>query len=284
MAQVPAQSFYLGPFAVYTSPTGMTDPITGIPYLGGTLHEGDYVDLTADEAAQWNILYGVKLNTGRYRMVRVQNAATASTIKFGFPVGWGLPTSVGQVAIVGAGTVTSGVNGTYAVSSSASGGTAATASVTVVSGVITSAQLVFPGANLTSVPTFALTEITGYTGGAGPLVSQMAYSPNLVGSFDTTSSGQISLVRGIALIPSITTAQVTAGAWMAIQELGIAPVYVTTATATVPGSIAASATAGAVATTVIATPVALGYIGRTLDTAAAATVVRVVLDLPTQQG
>ena len=286
MAQVPAQSFYLGPFAVYTSPTGMTDPITGIPYLGGTLHEGDYCDLSLDEAAQWNILYGVKLNTGRYRMVHVNPLSTYSTIKYGFPVGWALPSSVGQVAIVGAGTVTSAANGTYTVSSTATGtgAIAATASVTVVSAAITSAQLTYPGANLSAVPTFALTEITGYTGGAGPLVAQMAVSPNWVGSFDVTASVAIAEVRGIALIPSITAAQVTAGAWMAIQELGIAPVYVTTATATIPGSIAASATAGAVTTTTIATAVPTGYIGKILDTAAAATIVRVVLDLPVVQG
>jgi len=284
MAQVPYTSLYNGPFAVYTSPTGMASPITGIPYLGGSLHEGDYCDLQANEAALWNVQYGSKLYAGRYRMVRLQAASTAATVKYGFPVGWGLPTSVGTVAIVGAGTVTSGVNGTYTVTSSAAGGTAATASVTVVSAAITSAQLIFPGSGMTSVPTFALTEITGYTGGAGPLVAQMAHSSNLVGSFDVTASSQISLVRGVALLPSITTAQVMAGAWIVIQELGIDPVYVTTATATIPGSIAASATAGAVTTTTIATPVPTGFIGLTLDTAAAATVVRAVLELPVIQG
>jgi hypothetical protein len=284
MAQVPAQSFYNGPFAVYTSPTGMSDVNTGIPYLGGTLHEGDYCDLTADEAAQWNILYGSKLNAGRYRMVRVAPGSTYSSIKYGYPIGWGFPTSVGQVSIVGAGTVASGTAGTYTVTSSAAGGTAATATVTVSGGAITGAQLIYPGANMTSVPTWGLTEITGYVGGAGPLVAQMAYSSNVVGSFDTTGSSQISTVRGIALVPSITAAQITAGAWIVIQELGIAPVFVTTATATVPGSIAWSATAGAVTTAVIGTPLMLGVIGETLDTAAASTLVRVVLSLPTVQG
>jgi hypothetical protein len=281
MAQVPAQSFYLGPFAVYTSPTGMTDPTTGVPYLGGSLHEGDYCDLTREEAAQWNIRFGAKLNTGRYRLVRLNAASTASTVKYGFPVGWGLPTTLGQVVLSAAGTSAT-TDGTYTITSTTAGGTAATALATVSGGAITAVQLTFPGSGFTSVPTFGLTEIAGLSGGS--VLAQMAWSPNLVGSFDVTASCDISAVRGIALVPSITTAQVQANAWIVIQELGLAPVYVTTATATVKGSIAASATAGAVTTSAIATPVALGYIGLTKDTAAAATIVRVALDLPVQQG
>ena len=69
MAQVPYTSFYLGPFGVYTSPTGMQSPITNQPYLGGSLHEGDYCDLQANEAAVWNIQYGISLHAGRYRLV-----------------------------------------------------------------------------------------------------------------------------------------------------------------------------------------------------------------------
>ena len=281
MAQVPYTSFYNGPFAVYTSPTGMQSAITNVPYLGGSLHEGDYCDLQQHEAALWNVQYGAKLNAGRYRLVRVNAASTASTIKYGFPVGWGLPTTVGQVALSAAGSGAT-ADGTYTITSSTSGGTAAVASATVSGGVITAVQLTFPGQGFTSVPTFGLTEITGLS--AGSVLAQMAWSSNLVGSFDVTASADISTVRGIALVPSITTAQVQATAWIVIQELGIAPVYVTTATATVKGSIASSATAGAVTTSVIATPIALGYIGQTLDTAAAATVIRVVLDLPVVQG
>ena len=65
MAQVPFTSFYLGPFGVYTSPTGMASPTTGTPYLGGTLHSGDYCDLTDAEAAIWNVQFGAKLYPGR---------------------------------------------------------------------------------------------------------------------------------------------------------------------------------------------------------------------------
>lgn len=282
MAQVPYTSFYLGPFGVYTSPTGMQNPITNQPYLGGSLHEGDYCDLQENEAAVWNIRYGVSLHAGRYRLVKVSAGSTYSTIKFGFPVGWGNPSSVGQVAIVGAGTVTSGTAGTYTVTSSAAGGTAATASVTVSGAAITSAQILTPGSSMTSVPTWALTEITGYVGGAGPLVSQMAVTPNLVGSFDTTGSVAISSVRGIALVPSITAAQITAGAWIVIQESGVAPVYVTTATSGTIGNSLWSATAGVVTSN---TPAwYLATLGWTLDTATAATTVRCNLKLDVVQG
>ena len=80
MAQVPFQALYNGPFAVYTSPTGMASPITGTPYLGGSLHEGDYVDLTRAEAAIWNVQYGNKLYPGRYRLVRVSVNATNTNL------------------------------------------------------------------------------------------------------------------------------------------------------------------------------------------------------------
>ena len=82
---------------------------TGIPYLGGTLHEGDYCDLTADEAAQWNILYGANLYPGRYRMVRVCAwfAPTAQSSMVSRLVGDSRLRLV-QAQIVGAGTVTSG--------------------------------------------------------------------------------------------------------------------------------------------------------------------------------
>ena len=278
MPQTLAQSFYLGPFAVYTSPTGMVDAITGIPYLGGTLHEGDYVDLLLSEAAQWNIRFGVSLNTGRYRFVRLSTAAVAANLAFGKPVGWGNPTSVGQVAIAVAGT--GYTNGTYTLFSTAAGGTAATILVTVTCGIISSVQLASPGANMTSVPTFTLTALGAGSGGS--ILAQMAVDPNFVSTFDASS---ISLAnpRGIALT-TVTAAQVTAGAWIVIQESGIAPVLVTTATATAAGSLVSAITAGAVNAVVSTTPPANGVLGYTLDLAAANTIVRVDLDLPIRQG
>lgn len=282
MPQVPAQSFYLGPFAVYTSDTGMTDPVTGTPYLGGTLHEGDYCDLTRSEAAQWNVRFGSNLDTGRYRFVRVSPLATAANIGYGKPAATGFGQSLRRVVLSAAGSGAT-TDGTYTISSTASGGTAATATATVASGAITSVQLVFPGSGFTSVPTWGLTEIAGLSGGS--VLSQMAYSPNLVGSFDSTSGSadQLTAPRGVFLA-SITAAQVTANAWMVIQEEGYADVLVTTATATVPGSVATAASGATVTTTTSATAPVAGFLGYTLDTAAASTHVRVELDLPVRQG
>lgn len=288
MAQVPAQSFYLGPFAVYTSPTGMQSPITGIPYLGGTLHEGDYVDLTHNEAAQWNIQYGAKLYEGRYRMVRISPNATYSNLKYGLPVGWGLGTSV-QNAIVAAGgsgytiTATGASTGTVGISSSAAGGTAATANLTLSGGVITGAQITYAGANMTSVPTFTLSSVLSSGSGGSVLAEQFA-SPNFVSSIDSSSVDLIS-PRGIFLPPSITAAQISGGAWVAIQELGIAPVYVTTATNTaLPLNAAVTATNAVVTTTTASSTKPLGFLGYSLDVSAADSIIRVRLDLPVQQG
>ena len=278
MAQVLAQSFYLGPFAVYTSPTGMIDTVTGLPYLGGTLHEGDYVDLTRAEAAQWNVKYGSKLNTGRYRLCRLSTRATYSNIAFGKPAGWGLAQTVGQVVLSAAGSGGT-TDGTYTCSSSTSGGTAATASVTVSGGAVTGCELIYPGSGFTSVPTWGLTEIAGLSGAS--ILSQMANSPNFVCSFDSACA-QLSTPRGVFLT-SVTSAQVSANAWVVIQEQGVAPVLVTTATNTAAGCNATASTGGAV-TTITGTNPNAGFLGYTLDLAAASTICRVALQLPVVQG
>jgi len=286
MAQVPFNAVYLGPYAVYTSPTGMSSPITGTPYLGGNLHEGDYVDLTASEAAQWNVQYGNKLYPGRYRFVRVSPNATYSNFGFGYPVGYGLGTYIANAIVVAGGTgyvitATGLTTGTVSINSSTAGGTAATVSITLSGGVITTAQVTYAGANMTSVPTFTLSSVLS-TGSGGSLVAQQHESPNFISSFDS-SSGNLVDVRGIALT-TLTAAQVSAAAWILIQELGDAPLYVTTATATASGSVASAATAAAVTTTTSATAPTLGYIGNTIDIAAATSLTRVRLRLPVVQG
>lgn len=280
MAQVPFQSFYLGPFAVYTSPSGMTDPVTGQPYLGGSLHQGDYCDLTASEAAQWNVRFGSNLFPGRYRFVRISPRATNTNIGFGKPAGWGLGQQIAQVVLSAAGSGAT-TDGTYTCSSSTSGGTAATALVTVSGGAVTGAQLVYPGSGFTSVPTFGLTEIAGLSGAS--VLAQMANNPNFVSSFDA-SCAQLSDVRGVWITSSITAAQITANAWGVIQEEGVANVLVTTATNTAAG-VALAATTGAVVTsTTPATAVPVGFFGYSLDLTAASTIVRAVLRVPVQQG
>lgn len=291
MPQTPAQTLYLGPFAVYTSPTGLTDNVTGIPMLGGDMQEGNYVDVTKDEVKQWNSLYGSQLNTGRYRLVRLSTAALTANIGFGKPVAWGVPTKAGGVAIAGTGTVASAVDGQYTVSSTtdaASGSlpasTAAVAVVQVSGGVIIGAQLTFAGSNMRTTPTWPLTEINGYTGGGtatGPLVTQMAWSPNLVTSFDTSSTN-LSSPRGVFLT-TVTAAQILANAWVVIQELGIAPVFVTSgAVATLGATITATSAA---VTAAAAAARGVGFMGYALDASPVAnTVVHVDLDLPVRQG
>ena len=285
MPQVPYQALWLGPFAVYTSPTGMQSPTTGIPYLGDAQHSDDYVDLTAREAANWNVLFGNKLYP-RYRLVQVSPNAVAANFGFGYPVGYGLGTFLDN-AIVAAGgsgyviTATGATSGTVSINSSTSGGTAAVVSLTIVGGVLTAAQVTFAGSNFTSVPTFTLSSVLS-TGTGGSLVAQIHESPNFISSFDSTSANLVD-VRGIALT-TLTAAQITAGAWIVIQELGDAPLYVTTATATASGSVATAATGAAVTTTTSATAPVAGFIGNTIDIAAATSLTRVRLRLPVVQG
>lgn len=257
----------------------MADVQTGIPYLGGTLHEGDYCDLTREEAAQWNIRFGSNLDTGRYRLVRVSTQSTAANFGYGKPVAFGRASTLRQVVLSAAGSGAT-ADGTYTCSSSTSGGTAATALVTVSGGVVTGAQLVFPGSGFTSVPTFGLTEIAGLSGAS--VLAQMAASPNLISSFDA-SAQELSNVRGVALT-TVTSAQVTANAWIVIQELGIAPVLVTTATNTAAGTALAATTGAVVTSTTPATAIPVGFFGYALDLTAATTIVRAVLQLPVVQG
>lgn len=283
MAQVPYTSFYLGPFAVYTSPTGMASGITGNPYLGGTLHQDDYCDLSAQEAAFWNIRFGSNLFPGRYRFVRFSNRSTAANIGFGKPAGYALGQTVAQVVISNGGTSAT-TDGTYTITSSASGGTAAaTALATVSGGIITAVQLTFPGAGFTSVPTFGLTEIAGLT--SGSVLAQMADGPNFISSFDAACA-QLSSVRGVFLTTAITTAQVTAGAWGVIQENGIANVNVTAGTAIAAGGYLAATTGAVVTASAAATSRPIGYFGDTLDLTGGTVpmIVRAVLQLPVQQG
>lgn len=293
MAQVPAQSFYLGPFAVYTSPTGMQSPITGIPYLGGTLHEGDYVDLTHNEAAQWNIQYGANLYEGRYRMVRVSPNATYSNLGFGKPMGWGLGTSV-QQAIVAAGgsgytiTATGASTGTVGISSSAAGGTAATANLTLSGGVITGAQITYAGANMTSVPTFTLSSVLS-SGSGGSVLARQFQSPNFVSSYDSSSvfeSSTPSLVRGVCLTSALTAALISGGAWIAIQESGIASVLLTSDSAVSAGGTVSAVSGGDISAATVGTTYPEGYFGNLLDAATATTsqIARAVLNIPLQQG
>jgi hypothetical protein len=76
---------------------------------------------------------------------------------------------------------------------------------------------------------------------------------------------------------------VTAGAWVVIQELGVAPVLVTSG-AQAAGSAVAATTGATVTASAVATSVPIGFFGFTLDATVVNTISRVDLQLPTRQG
>ena len=63
--------------------SGQGDNVTGFPYNAGGLNQGDYFDLTNDEAAGASYLTNGLLYSGRYRYVQVDSGATAANVKTG---------------------------------------------------------------------------------------------------------------------------------------------------------------------------------------------------------
>jgi predicted RecA/RadA family phage recombinase len=124
------------------------------------------------------------------------------------------------------------------------------AQVVVSGGGIISATVVSGGGpfNPQIAPTFGLTEVPGLTG--ANLLAELFTSSSLVTTFDSTAisyTSEGSLVRGIGLC-TVTAAQITAGAWVVIQESGIGQLKITTATSTVTGAQAVAANNGVVTT------------------------------------
>ena len=66
-----------------TSPSYFTDLRTGQPVLAGGLNNGDYFDLTNEEANVLSYVTTGKLYAGRYRRVKVDSGATAANVKTG---------------------------------------------------------------------------------------------------------------------------------------------------------------------------------------------------------
>jgi len=287
MAQVSFTSFYYGPTAVYTSPTGLTDPTTGAPQKGGNFNLGDYADLTESEAQQWNVQYGTTLHQGRYRIVKLANAAVAANTGLGQPLGWGVGTTVEQVTFAPG---TGYTPGNYDLVSTGGGTPATQAAAHVVvgpTGAIISAKLSRGGSGFSTVPTFALTALGAGTGGT--VIAQMSETANTVTTWDASALGGLAagLVRAMNLSP-VTAAQIAAGAFIIVQELGIAPVVVDTlggGTAAAGWTVAVStATAGGVQANAPATAVPVGTFGTALDLPAVGELIRVALDLPVLQG
>lgn len=281
MALVRYSVFYNGPFAVYTSRTGLTDIRTNLAELGGGFNVGDCVDLTEAEAQSWSQQYagqGTTLHEGRYRVVQLCAQATTGNTGFGKVVGVAPGTTVQGINILTAGSGQTA--GTYTIT--ATGGTFTTAAVAQVvvgaAGTVISATILNGGSYTTNaVPTFTL--VTGGT--VGTVQAQLISSSNFVTTFDS-SAINVLLVRGVFL-GTVTAAQITAGAWILIQEEGIASVLVTTATSAASGAAAWAATASAV-TTAVQTAAYSGTLGYAIDVPTASALCRVQLNLPIREG
>lgn len=249
MPKVPFTAFFQGPLAVYPINTGQQDPITGAAYLGTDFLEGNYADVSNEDIAQWNQQYGTQLKGGRYRICRLATNAVLANLPTaagqGSVVGWASGTNVESAVIANAGT--GYTNGTFNCVSSYNIGSQqpAVAVVTVSGGIIISAGIVQRGGPFLATPTFSLSELTG--GSSASLLAQLNQSSSFISSFDSTANSATSLIKGITY-SLMTQAQITAGAWIVIQESGIAQVYVDTATSTTQGAQAVAASGGAVTT------------------------------------
>lgn len=260
---------------VYSSPSGMTDIRTGLPYYAGGLVLGDYFDLTEAEA---NALSGGQLHAGRYRFVQVDSGATAANIKQGTICGIPAGHSLQNVVLVTAGSGQTA--GTYTVAASGGGGSGATIQVVVgTGGTVTSVSVLTPGSGYTSVPTFTL--VTGGT--VGTVAAQMSYTVNAVTSYDQA----VGLITRGVFLAAVSSSQVSSGAWVFIQEAGEAEVL---GNATIGSGAAVGGVVNAVsggAGTVNAGSANVfntTTIGAALDAPVASALFRVQIDLPVYAG
>jgi hypothetical protein len=281
MARVLYSVLYLGPYAVYTSPTGLTDLRTGKAENGGGFNVGDYMELTEKEANAWSQPYagqGPLLHEGRYRIVGVSPQAVAANSYQGAVVGIA-PGNVVQAATI----LTAGIGqtaGTY--TATATGGTFTSAAVLQyvigAAGTLISATIQNGGSySSPTVPTFTIAA----GGTPGTVQAQLIASSNYVTTFDASAINVLS-ARG-TFLQSMTAAQITAGAWVLIQEDGIGQVYVTNTTTTTSGSILWSATNSTV-TSNVGTASYTGTLGWAIDAPVANSLCRFQFNLPIRQG
>ena len=198
-----------------TSPTGITDPITGQIVAAGGLNLGDYFDITNEQAAQVSNTSTGILYAGRYRFVQVDSGATAANVKTGTVGYLRNGQQVKSVVILTAGSGQTA--GTYTVNANVGSGGGAGAVIQVIvgsGGTVTSVSVLSGGYNYSSVPTFTL--VTGGT--VGTVVAQLGTSMNVV-----TSADQLT-VTGILARPVVFLNSITPGNYGFIQELGVATV------------------------------------------------------------
>lgn len=274
-------SWFQGPAAIYNFSTAEGDPVTLLPYLGTDFQVNYFTDLSQQDAELWNQQYALTypLNGGRYRIVKIASDAVAADITPNNPVGWATGPMVGSLGFTPGSGYT---NNVYNISSSASTGqVAAVAQVTVAGGAITGVALISGGNGFltTAPPTFSLTAL-GSGGSGGAVTAQLEVTGGFVTSLSSVDEGGTTgPVRGIALCnPGPTSAQITAGAWIIIQELGIAPVLIGTVNANTNTQVIA-VTGGTTATQ--ASAYSALEIGKVLTPPTAGQIAPVALSLPT---
>ncbi len=207
-----------------SSPSGLTDPITGQAYQGGGLNAGDYFDITNSEAANASYTTNGILYAGRYRYVQVDSGATAANVKTGTIGYLRAGGSSGAVKSVVTATAGSGQTaGSYTIAANPGSGGGAGASITVVvaaNGTVTANPTVtIGGFGYNSAPTFAM---PASAGGVGATFSaQLDTTPNVVTSYDQTTSAP---ATAIAVRPVVYLNSITPGNYGFIQELGTATV------------------------------------------------------------
>ena len=201
--------------------SGQGDSATGFPYAGGGLNQGDYFDLTNDEAlGASNPATGILYN-GRYRYVQVDSGATAANVKTG-TVGYIRSGSTVKSVVV----LTQGSGqtvGTYQVAATvgSGGGSGAIIQVIVTSATAISVSVVNGGFGYVSAPTFTLA-----TGGTpGTVAAQLSVGQNIVTSADLAVGTANAANAGIGPIhPVVFLNAITPGNFGFIQELGVATV------------------------------------------------------------
>lgn len=261
----------------FSSPTALSDPITGQPYTGGELNVGDYTDVNNDEAkSMQNTANGI-LWEGRYRFVQVDSSATAANVKTG-TVGYlknGSTLASVVIATAGSGQT----NGTFVVAANAGvgGGSGAAINVTIAGGVITSVSVNNPGYGYVTPPTFTIAE----GGTPGTVTAQLSTSVNLVTSADQAASFGSGAVRPVVFLNSITP-----GNYGFVQELGVATVLgKSSASGSAGDYVNAVLTDAGVVTTTAASGSPIGStIGRAIDTPTASNLFKCLLTGPVVQG
>ena len=252
------------------SQSGMIDPVTGFPYVGGGLNLGDYFDLTEQEANQLSYPTNGLLHAGRYRYVQVDSGATAGLVaatKVGF-VRTGTFVQSAIQSVAGSGMT---VGATVTATTTGGGGTTqATIQVVVLTATTVAITVLTTGSGFTSIPTVT---ITG-TGGTPPsVIIQLNSTVNTVTSSDVANTS-LTLVRPVVFLNSITP-----GNYGFVQELGIAN---TLASGAITANNFVSAVA-ATATVTGGTTFTVLTIGQAIDTGVSGQILKVLLSTPVVQ-